>query len=974
MTSRTQLQSVLATLMAGTVLTVPQCVAARDDKQIALDLPAQGLDRSLRDLAAASGRTMLADAGVVAGHAAPAVHGSFTVSEALAMLLANTSLVSVEVGDAYAVRPSDQTGKRTSEQNEILVTGTRIRGAAPAGASVIAIDREAIEKSGRATMQDLMAALPQNFGGGPNESVGAFTQRNGASSNIGYGSSINLRGLGTTSTLTLLDGNRIALGSNATYLDTSLIPASAIERIEVLADGASAIYGSDAVAGVVNVRLRRNFEGAETSLRTGMADGFTEFQASQIFGKKWSTGHVMAAYEYYERGRLGAEDRTYATEDLRRYGGPDYRQSYANPGTIIAADGSAYGIPAGQDGRNLTPAQLIAGVHNLGDGRVGTDVLPRTRRHAGVVALEQEISPALTLRLQGFAADRKSENRYFSLNSPVSVPTANPFYVDPIGTGQPVTVMYDFKKDLGSPLDKSHVTNWAVSGSLEARLGAWRAEAYASHGVEHEQLRSDNLVNYATLAAALADSDPATAFNVFGDGSHTSATTIEKVRGWAITRGRSRQTTAGLKFDGPLFALPGGPLSLATGFEYRAEATGSTYIDDYYSLAPVTYGDNGYPLARKVYAAYGELRAPLIGPDQGIGGIRRFDLSVAARMEHYSDVGTTTNPKIGLTYEPVEGLALRGAYGTSFRAPSFSDTRQGPGYSQVAAIPVSDTLSPTGSSYVVGLFGNNPKIGPERARTLTAGVDVRPVGVPGLSLSATWFDVSYRDRIFNPGVDAFTFLAHRDRYSTLIFANPSPALVASYYADPTFYNPYNIPASAITYVIDGRNANLARSHLNGVDFDFGYHKPVGNGAVALGVSGTWLFHLTQQFTATAAKVEAIGTVGNPVRYRLRGRASFDRDGFGVAAFLNHTAGYSNTGVTPAEPVASWTTVDLTLSKSFGVEAGAMAGTRLALSVTNLFDLDPPYVNNRTPYSAAGFDPEQASAVGRLVAVQLVKSW
>ncbi len=327
-----------------------------------------------------------------------------------------------------------------------------------------------------------------------------------------------------------------------------------------------------------------------------------------------------------------------------------------------------------------------------------------------------------------------------------------------------------------------------------------------------------------------------------------------------------------------------------------------------------------------------------------------------------------------MTWEPVEGLAVRGAYGTSFHAPGFFDVRQGPGLSQVIPLPVSDPVSPTGSSNVVALFGNNPAIGPERARTITAGVDIRPRAVPGLSLSATWFDVSYRDRIFNPAIDAFTFLAQRDRYASLITATPSAATLAALYADPDFANPFGIPASAISYVIDARNANLARTHLDGIDFDLGYRKAVPGGAFAIGASGTWLFHLTQQLTESSPSVEALGTIGNPVRYRVRGRASLERGSFGFAAFVNHTAGYKNTAVSPTEPVASWTTLDLQLSKAFGAADGPLRGTRLSLSVTNLFDADPPYVNNRTPFSASGFDPEQASAAGRVVALQLVKAW
>lgn len=968
---------VLALLSAPLVLATP--AAAQDADRLSLDLPTQAMARSLHELAARGGVTIVADEALVAGRTAPALQGTFTLDQALGKVLAGSGLVGIATGQGYAIRPaaSSQPKSRQSADStadDIVVTGTRIRGSAPAGAAVIAIDRKAIEESGRATLQDLVSVLPQNFGGGPNEGTLGFTQRNNANANIGSGASINLRGLGTTSTLTLVDGNRLALGAASSIVDISLIPASAIERIEVLADGASAIYGSDAVAGVVNVRLRRGYQGAETAFRVGMADGFSEVQASQLVGMRWNSGNLMAAYEFYRRDRLGAQDRDYATEDLTRFGGPDYRQAFANPGTITAANGAIFGIPAGQDGTALQASDLLAGVRNLGDGRRLTDILPATRRHAGVIALEQDLSSWLTMRLQGFAADRRSDQRYIVFGSQVTVPVSNPFYVDPIGTGQPIRVGYDFRDDLGAPVNRSHVTNWTIAGALEVDLGAWRAEAYGNHGVQHEDLLRDNLVNRARLAQALADPDPAKAFNVFGDGSYTSAATIDYVRGSSLTSARSRQTTLGLKIDGPLLALPGGALTLAFGGEYREEGYGSRSLADETTLAPVASGDSGYPLARNVLAGFAELRAPLAGPEQGIAGVHRLDLSVAGRIERYSDFGTTTNPKIGLTWEPVQGLALRGSYGTSFRAPGFFDVRQGPGLSQVVPIPVADPGSPSGSSNVIALFGNDPGIGPERARTWTAGVDLKPRAIPGLSLSATWFDISYKDRIFNPAVDAFTFLAQRARYEPLITANPSPAQVASFFASPDFSNPFGIAAGSIRYVIDARNANLARNHLDGIDFDLNYRHEMAGGALSLGASGSWLFHLTQQLTSAAPRTQALGTIGNPVRHRLRAQAGFEQDGFGATAFVNHMAGYRNTAVAPVESVASWTTVDLALSKRFGEEAGALAGTRFALSITNLFDRDPPYVNNRTPFSAAGFDPEQASAVGRFVAVQVTKSW
>lgn len=972
MTSNIRFRSVVTTLLTATALVAAQPVAAHDEQRVAVDLPAQPLAQSLHDLASVSGHTILADTDTVAGKTSPAIHGSYTVAEALALLLAGSGLEFVEAGNALAVRT---TKSGEPDDKQILVTGTRIRGRTPAGANVIVINRNAIEQSGLATTQAIMASIPQNFGGGPNEGTVGFTQRNGASSNLGYGASVNLRGLGTSSTLTLIDGNRLALGGGGgTFVDLSLIPASAIERIEVLADGASAIYGSDAVAGVVNVRLRRNFEGAETAFRSGFANGFSEFQASQIIGTKWATGHIMAAYEYYGRGRLGSEDRSYATEDLRPFGGPNYDQPYANPGTIIAADGSTWGIPKGQNGTILAASELIPGATNLADGRSQTDLLPETRRHAGVIALEQEITPTITLRLLGMAADRHSSMRTYSLNSPVTVPTTNPFYVDPIGTGQPVQVQYDFRNDLGPPIDQSHVTNWAASGSLDAKLGQWHAELSGSYSREREQLDSINLVNYARLAVALADPNPATAFNVFGDGAHTAQSTINSVRGSVFQVDRSRQSTAALKFDGPLFALPGGPLRLAVGGEYRSEWEGFNETDDNYTPTPVDGGTAGFPLSRNVVAGYAELMAPLVAPDQAIGGIYRLDVSVAGRIEHYSQLGTTTNPKIGVTWQPVADLALRGSYGTSFHAPGFNDVRQGQGLIQYVPLPLADPSSPSGTSNVVALFGNNPAIGPERARTLTAGFDFHPRGIAGLSLSATWFNVSYRDRISNPAVDIFNFLAQPNRFSSLISANPSASTIAALYASPYFFNPYNISASSVTYVVDARNANLAETHLEGIDFDLGLHRPLKQGSAEVGVSGTWLQHMAQQATTTSPAISVLGTIGNPVRLRLRGRAMAQIGGLGLAAFVNHTAGYSNNAVTPTERVSSWTTVDFQISHALGKLGGPQKNTKLTLSVTNLFNRAPPYVNDPTPYSASGFDPEQASAIGRMVALQLVKAW
>ncbi|NNG56419.1 TonB-dependent receptor [Sphingomonas paucimobilis] len=954
--------------------------AAAQEQRQSYDLPTQPLARSLREVSMRSGRNIAAPAELLRGRTAPAVRGSYTLPEVVDALLAGSGLVARGVGDGLLIeriQSSDGgSGGQGAPSDEIVVTGTRIRGATPVGSNLVTLDRKDIDRSGYATTQQILAALPQNFSGGANEGTVGFSVRNNSSTNFGFGSGINLRGLGTTSTLTLVDGNRQPLGGGSgSFVDLTLIPSSVIERIEVLADGASAIYGSDAVAGVVNVRLRRDLDGAETRLRYGFADGLDEVQASQLAGFHWASGRFIAGYEYYRRGRLGSAERAYATEDLRAFGGPDYRQDYANPATIIAANGQVFGVPRGQNGTDLAASDLIPGVANLADGRRDTDLLPALKRHSAYAALEQDLGSTFKFRAQGFFADRRSSARYFPSNyGGVVVTSANPFYVDPLGTGEPVTVHYDFRPDLGPPTLDAHVTNWAGAASLDASFGAWNAELHGAYGEQRERQVTKNVPNYYRLALALADSDPATAYNLFGDGSVTSRATIERVRGGFVQTGLSRQWSTSLKLDGPLFALPAGDVRMAVGGEYRHEWYGYSSADDEFTPGPVDAGSAGFPLGRSVVAGYAELLAPLVGPDQNVPGVDRLDLSIAGRVESYSDFGTTANPRLGLSWKPVPALTLRGTFGTSFRAPSFSDIRHGPGLNQIIPLPLPDPASATGATNVLALFGNRPDIGPEKARTWTAGFDFRPQTVPGLSISATWFDISYRDRISNVASELFSFLSQRDRFQSLITDNPAATTIAALYADPTFVNPYGIPASAVTVLVDARNANLSRTTERGLDFDIGYRGGREGRSYELGVSGTWLAGLKQKLTATAESADVVSTIGNPVDLRLRARALATRGRASIAAYLNYVDGYLNNGVTPAEPVHSWTTVDFQLGYRLGGESGPLRDVTVSLSVTNLFDRAPPYVNNRTAFSAAGFDPENASPLGRMVAFQLVKSW
>ncbi|MEP9360023.1 TonB-dependent receptor [Sphingomonas sp. KR3-1] len=968
-------------LMAGAALTLCAAVPATAGYQAQIyDLPAQSLGDALRAVARSSGQSIIVPTDLVAGERAPALKGEFSPEAALAQLLAGTGLIARRVGDALVIQrigaESTQDAQGTGEgagDQSIVVTGTRIRGRAPAGSAVTVIDRKAIDQSGYATAQQILQALPQNFGGGATE-ASYTTGRNGADANATFGSGINLRGLGPSSTLVLLNGERPPMaGFAGVFTDLSMVPVSVVERIEVLPDGASALYGSDAVAGVVNIVPRNTFRGLETSANIGSADGYRQVQASAIAGFAWNGGHAVLGYEYYDRGALAARERAYFSEDLRRFGLGDYRTA---PGIVpvITAGGRTYVVPANQDGTHLTAADLVQGPGEKSDAWAGADALPAQRRHSLFASLDVGLADRLRFTAQGLFGSRQfdAKGRTFSNASAVTVPVTNPFYVDPVGTHLPVRVAYSFLKELGA--EGTRGTSEAIGGTaaLHWTPGSWDVSLSATYGRQREDIEIYNIVNTAQLAAALADPNRTTALNVFGNGTANNPATLDKLRGYYFTGGTYTMWSAALRADGALLSLPAGDLRLALGAEHRRER----YLDpasDYYrtTLTPIVQ-PGSLNARRDVTAAYAELSAPLSGKSGTGLRIGQLDLSGAIRAERYSDFGTTVNPRVGLSWLPVDMVRLRGTFGTSFRAPSFTELQQGPGFTSYFAYPLADPAAPGGTTNALIIAGNDPDMGPERPTSWTAGLDFRPDASRGLTAQLTYFEIRYRDRITNPGAAAPTFLTNRAVYAALITMNPDPAVVAGYFASPFYANYFGIPASQVTAIIDARRQNLALQRQRALDFDLGYRFDLAGGAGEIGASGAYIFDYSQKLTETAPRISLVGTLGYPPAFKLRGRALYSNGGSGLAVFTNYLGGYSNNSTGPIQHVDSWLTFDVQLSHAF--RNGPLGKLRVALSVSNLLDADPPLTVAKSTLTTLGIDLENASPVGRMVSLQVSKQW
>jgi iron complex outermembrane receptor protein len=950
--------------------------AAQEAAPRQYQLSGQALGSALRTVSVLSGQAIVAPSELVAGKTSRPLMGTYSTEDAVARLLDGSGLVAVQVGNALVIRRQSAESAQDAQGDgegvggeAILVTGTRIRGRAPAGASVITIDRKAIDQSGYATTQQILQALPQNFGGGPNEGT-SITGRGNAEANATSGSAINLRGLGASSTLVLFDGERPAMaGSSGRFVDLSLIPTSAIERIEVLADGASALYGSDAVAGVVNIIPRKNFNGLELSGRAGFGDGFDEQQLSGLLGIGRGRAHLVIGYEFYRRSALATADRPYYSEDLRRYGLGDFRSGPGIPGTIYAADGSEYAIPGGQNGTALTPGQLVPGAGPASDLWAGADALPAQRRHAVYASARFSPTDSLEFYAQGLFGHREySRHERDAFNAVVAtVPVTNPFYVDPIGTNEPVDVSYDFRKEVGVEYTHGSAQNLGGSAGLRWSLGAWQLDLHATYGEQEESLFSDNLVNTARLAAALADTDPATALNLFGDGTANNPATIAKLRGSDAFSTRYAIFAQQIRIDGPLFDLGAGNVRLAMGAEHRRER----YFDrgerdDISELLPVdlpTFVD----ATRHVVAGYAELSVPLSTADGRGLHVGALDVSAAIRGEHYSDFGGTVNPKVGASWSPIKAVRLRGSFGTSFRAPSFQDMRQDAASKSYFAYPIPDPSSPTGRTNALILAGNDPDMGPERATSWTVGLDFRPNAPRGPQAQVTYFDVAYRDRIANPASALLIFFTNRAVYAPIIDTHPDPAVVAAYFASPYYARYTSLTPADVTAIINATNQNLAEQRQRGLDFDIGYESGVAGGTAELGLSGTYLIGYSQKLTATSPAAQLVGTIGNPTDLRLRGRLLFQTDRFGAAMFVNYVDGYTNNSRLVARPVGSWTTVDLQLSAK-------VADFRVALTASNLLDTDPPHTAYGLSTTTLGFDLENANPLGRVFGIQVTRQW
>lgn len=596
----------------------------------------------------------------------------------------------------------------------VIVTGTNIRGAEPAGNAVQVITAEQIRDSGRATIADFLRELPANFAGGVgmSDNVQGGQDASVAGSNMTGGQGVNLRGLGALSTLVLVNGRRVAsAGQYGDFVDIGNIPSNAVEHIEVLLDGASAVYGSDAVGGVVNILLKRSDDGAHTSLRVGSTTegGGEQYQLGQSWGTRWDRGGLILGYEFNRQSNVLANDRDiYNGGDFSDRGGVNWRKANARAGSSAnlfggnaAANGNViYRVPTGS-GVGLRASDLIAvsdGVGNTYDAWDQVDIVPQMDRHSVFFGFEQELGESTSLYGDARYTHRRGEYNQGYQVLYGALPNTNPYFIP--GVANNFGVLLDDR-----PLQrKVGVDSFAANlGASFALAGSWRGEATVSYSREQQFRKSDvqrnaNIYDHlATPAGGKVQAPTAIACSLMGVNASNlpvnataqqrycaglgydafnpwsseglSDKVLSQLIGYENLDFTSWLAQASIKLDGDLFEIGGGAVKLAAGADWRRENIGGELDFNWRSTSNqhTTFGTT----ERDVGALFAELAIPLIGKRNQLAWAKKLDVSIAGRYERGRGLGdfSTFNPKAGIDFKPTDSLTLRGSWGTSFHAP-----------------------------------------------------------------------------------------------------------------------------------------------------------------------------------------------------------------------------------------------------------------------------------------------------------------
>lgn len=724
---------------------------------------------------------------------------------------------------------------------EIVVTGTSIRGVAPVGSNLISVGRQAIEQTGVQTVQQILKTVPAVVG------LGSAGQGSFGSADASGTNAPTIHGLGASasnSTLIIIDGHRFPLaGINHALADPNILPPNAIERVEVLPDGASSVYGSDAVAGVINFITRRRFNGVEVSGQLGYGKGYRTQQAGVVAGHTWDTGWLLGAYNYSHRSNLAYSSHGYLdpfNADEAAAAGLDLTSTtaqnranlgsfFCDPATVqIGSNIYRYNSANGTYGTPVSNAQANAFCNTT----QFADLLPDERRNNFMLKGEQQIGDRLTVGVDFVFSNLKDYTRTSraggnnsnavttTVYGPGAVGTTvngvlvtpgmvNPFFQPiPGTTANSYTVRVPGDALLGpGAYNVAGEKIWYVNPHAEYKFSeAWRGSVSAVVG-DSDSISRD-VGRLCTSCAVLAlnggpvslpsgqsvSNLPLTTANALdiwhlGSANLTSASVLQRLSDSAV----DQDTKQGFEqfrgqVNGDVFQLPGGMLKLALGAEYLHYTIGQSASRPN-NLGPASTNSTYLHLdyKRNTKSAFAEVFVPIISPDMHVPLAYSLDLNLAGRYDKYSDFGSTKNPKIAANWEVVRGIRVRGNWARSFVAPALT-SRGADAFGTTAETSI--TGGPTNLAVPISLFPNVTSIPGAVCNTTTCTIGTATIR--GLQINGGNAALQpQKGRTWSLGADILPTLLHGLRLSATWWHNQitggitAPSPVFAVLGDPT---------------------------------------------------------------------------------------------------------------------------------------------------------------------------------------------
>lgn len=896
----------------GMCLPVATSMAQDTEATVTYNIPAGDLAGALDKFSTQSGIQLLYKPDLVAGKRGREVSGAQSPAAALKQLLGGTGLIWERANaTTYVLKsapapppkaapkqtPAATEGaaskKEVTELPEILVTGKRslntdIERTRDDVQPYVIFDRQQIERSGAISVDDfLKQRLTMNT---------QVRSDNQTPSNGGNRSNINLRGLGTNQTLILIDGRRTGninfRGTQQLQADLNGIPLAAVERIEVLPTTASGIYGGDATGGVINVILRRDYQGSEVSLTWDNTFDTDSAQTRVDFATGFNLGtdtNVMLTASRSEGNALLRRDRDFV-EAYRRQAYANNPALYLPPASaplghltnfrstdgaeLVLDDGTLLGssfahVPAGYLGAGSDGGAALlstAGRYDLGlanSGQAGRRALLNTPE---ISSANATIRHTFTPKVEGFlelgASNNTSRFAYNllpnSFTLPADAPT-NPFQQDLQVTAPLPT------QDIGR---STRNTERRVAAGLIVRLpGEWLGE------VDYVWHRSTNSSSEAATIAALTPAAQAAVENGSLDILRDPNVAPLDLTPYLIRPGRidgPHETTTRnptLLLGGPVGTLPGGRPMLSLRLEQRDEAFAQAATLVSSSATTLIYPSK----SQTVDSAFAELRLPLFSGLNARPGLQELEVQLAARHDRYTIEGATgfifspddpvtqvenrlssSNFTAGFRWRPLESLVLRASYGTGFLPPSVNQLAPNPPFIDDRLV-----LDPRRGNTPMGpreiIDGGNPDLQPEESKNLSFGLVLTPSLVRDLRLSVDYVRIEKTDNI--SGISLLQLLALEDRFPDRVVRGPNLSGDPAGWAGPV-------------RLLDGSLINIARAEVEAIDMQLDWSRETANwGRFEVFAAATWQTHFKTRTFDDQPVIENVGFLESPPKLK-----------------------------------------------------------------------------------------------------------